>query len=76
MIALFMQGALTRHYAFDSHPDLARRAGRHSEMDLAIGTQRGKILAPVFDFVLSLEGGRPISEVSPIRASTRTRRAC
>ena len=65
VIFLFMQGAPTQHETFDYNPELAKYAGMHSEMKLAIGTQGGKILPPVFDFLPSGESGLPISEIFP-----------
>ena len=65
VIFLFMQGAPTQHETFDYNPELLKHAGQHSETKLAIGTQGGKILAPVFKFLSSGESGLPISEVFP-----------
>ena len=65
VIFLFMQGTPTQHETFDYNPELAKYAGMHSEMKLAIGTQGGKILPPVFDFLPSGESGLPISEIFP-----------
>ena len=65
VIFLFMQGAPTQHETFDYNPELAKYAGKHSEMAMSIGTQGGKILPPVFDFLPSGESGLPISEIFP-----------
>ncbi len=65
VIFLFMQGGPTQHDTFDYNAELVKHAGQHSEMDLAIGTQGGKLLAPVFEFLPSGKSGLPISEVFP-----------
>ena len=65
VIFLFMQGGPTQHDTFDYNPELAKHAGQFSEMELSIGTQGGKILAPVFEFLPSGESGLPISEIFP-----------
>lgn len=65
VIFLFMQGAPTQHETFDFNPELARYAGQHSEMELTIGTQSGKIMPPAFEFLPSGQSGLPISKVFP-----------
>ena len=65
VIFLFMQGAPTQHETFDYNPELAKHSGQHSEMELSIGRQGGRIMAPAFEFLPSGESGLPISEVFP-----------
>ena len=65
VIFLFMQGGPSQFDTFDDNPELAAFAGKHSEMELAAGSQGGKILPPVFEFLPSGESGLPISEVFP-----------
>ena len=65
VIFLFMQGAPTQHETFDYNPELSKYAGQHSEMELSIGTQGGKIMPPAFEFLPSGESGIQISEVFP-----------
>ena len=65
VIFLFMQGAPTQHETFDYNPELAKHGGQHSEMELSIGTQGGKIMPPAFEFLPSGESGIHISEVFP-----------
>lgn len=65
VIFLFMQGAPTQHETFDYNPELARYGGQHSEMEMSIGTQGGKIMPPAYEFLPSGESGIHISEVFP-----------
>ena len=65
IIFLFMQGGPTQHDTFDYNPELAKHAGKYSEMELSIGKQGGKILPAVFDFLPSGKSGLPISEIFP-----------
>ena len=65
VIFLFMQGGPTQHDTFDYNPLVANAAGKHSEMELSIGKQGGKILAPVFEFLPGGESGLPISTAFP-----------
>ncbi len=65
VIFLFMQGAPTQHDTFDYNPELVKYAGQHSEMELSIGTQGGRIMPPAFEFLPSGESGIHISEVFP-----------
>ena len=65
VIFLFMQGAPTQHDTFDYNPDVVKYGGKHSEMELSIGKQGGKILPPVFDFQPGGQSGLPISDAYP-----------